>query len=70
VARQHDVTAYPALMNDIDCDPEQMFGDKGYDGQAVRRDIEQRGGEAAIPSLASRKAAEVSFGNRVAVKKP
>jgi transposase len=51
----HDVTAYPALMNDIDCDPEQMLGDKGYDSQAVRRDIEQRGGEAVIPSLASRK---------------
>jgi transposase len=51
----HDVTAYPALMNDIDCDPEQMLGDKGYGSQAVRRDIEQRGGEAVIPSLASRK---------------
>ena len=51
----HDVTAYPALMNDIDCDPEQMLGDKGYDSQAVRRDIEQRGGEAVIPSLATRK---------------
>ena len=51
----HDVTAYSALMNDIDCDPEQMLGDKGYDSQAVRRDIEQRGGEAGIPSLASRK---------------
>jgi hypothetical protein len=24
----HDVTAYPALMNDVDCDPEQMLGDK------------------------------------------
>jgi hypothetical protein len=32
-----------------------MLGDKGYDSQAVRRDIEQRGGEAVIPSLASRK---------------
>jgi transposase len=51
----HDVTAYPALMDDIDCDPEQMLGDKGYDSEAVRRDIEQRGGEAVIPSLASRK---------------
>ena len=51
----HDVTAYPALMNDIDCDPEKMLGDKGYDSQAVRRDIEQRGGEAVIPSLSSRK---------------
>ena len=51
----HDVTAYPALMNDIDCDPEQMLGDKGYDSQAVRQDIERRGGVAVIPSLASRK---------------
>ena len=51
----HDVTAYPALMNDIDRDPQQMLGDKGYDSDAVRRDIEQRGGEAVIPSLTSRK---------------
>jgi hypothetical protein len=28
-------------MNDIDCDPEQMLGDKGYDSEAVRRDIEE-----------------------------
>jgi transposase len=42
-------------MDDIDCDPEQMLGDKGYDSEAVRRDIKQRGGEAMIPSLASRK---------------
>jgi len=45
----HDVIAYQALMHDIDC------GDKGYDSETVRRDIEQRGGEAVIPSLASRK---------------
>jgi transposase len=51
----HDVTAFPALMQEIDCDPEQMLGDKGYDSEAVRRDIEQRGGEAAIPSTATRK---------------
>jgi hypothetical protein len=51
----HDVTAYPALMDDIDCDPEQMLGDKGYDSKAVRQDVEQRGGAAVIPSLASRK---------------
>jgi transposase len=51
----HDVTAYPALMNDVDCDPEQMLGDKGYDSQAVRQDIERRGGAAVIPSLTSRK---------------
>jgi hypothetical protein len=34
----HDVTAYPALMHDIDCDPQQMLGDKGYDSAAVRGD--------------------------------
>ena len=42
-------------MQEIDCDPEQMLGDKRYDSEAVRRDIEQRGGEAAIPSTATRK---------------
>jgi transposase len=51
----HDVTAFPALMLEIDCDPEQMLGDKGYDSEAVRRDIARRGGEAAIPSTAIRK---------------
>src|ERR1700724_2813905 len=45
----------PALMQEIDCDPEQMLGDKGYDSEAVRNDIEERGGEAAIPSTATRK---------------
>jgi transposase len=42
-------------MHEIDCDPEQMLGDKGYDSEAVREGIEQRGGEAMIPSIASRK---------------
>ena len=51
----HDIIAYPALMEDIDCDPEHMLGDKGYDSEAIRRDIEQRGGQAVIPSLTSRK---------------
>ena len=51
----HDVTAFPALMQEIDCDPDQMLGDKGYDSQAVRDEIQQRGGEAEIPSTATRK---------------
>jgi transposase len=42
-------------MQEIDCDPEQMLGDKGYDSEAVRNDIEERGGEAAIPSTATLK---------------
>jgi IS5 family transposase len=56
----HDVTAFPALMQEIDCDPEQMLGDKGYDSEAVRSEIEQRGGEAAIPSTATRKIQHVT----------
>jgi transposase len=51
----HDVTAVAALMHDSDCDPEQMLGDKGYDSEAVRQEIEERGGKAVIPSIASRK---------------
>jgi transposase len=51
----HDVTAFPALMQEIDCDPKQLLGDKGYDSKSVREEIEQRGGEAAIPSTATRK---------------
>ena len=51
----HDVTAFPALMQELDCDPEQLLGDKGYDSNAVRQEIEDRGGEALIPSTASRK---------------
>jgi len=51
----HDVTAVEPLMHEIDCDPEQMLGDKGYDSEAVRQDIESRGGRAMIPSIASRK---------------
>jgi transposase len=46
---------FPALMQEIDCDPEQMLDDKGYDSEAVRRDIAQRGGKAAIPGTATRK---------------
>jgi transposase len=55
----HDVTAFPALMQEIERDPEQMLGDRGYDSEAVRNDIEERGGEAAIPSTANRKVQHV-----------
>src|ERR1044071_1941870 len=55
----HDVTAFPALMREIERDPEQMLGDRGYASEAVRNDIEERGGEAAIPSTANRKVQHV-----------
>ena len=51
----HDVTAYPALMEEVDDNPEQMLADKGYDSNAVRDDIEKRGGAAMIPTRATRK---------------
>ncbi len=51
----HDVTAFPNLMDELDHDPDQMLGDKGYDSAAVRREVEKRGGEAVIPTIASRK---------------
>ena len=55
----HDVTAFPALMHEIDHDPEQMLGDNGYDSAAVRQEIEKRGGETVIPTTASRKIQQV-----------
>ena len=46
----HDITAFPALMQEIDCDPEQMLGDnKGYDSEAVRNDIEERAACRVLP---------------------
>ena len=51
----HDVTAYAALMGDVDDDPGQMLADKGYDSDAIRDDIRKRGGAALIPTRANRK---------------
>jgi IS5 family transposase len=51
----HDVTAYPAMMEEVDCDPKQMLTDKGYDSDAVRQDVRDRGGGPMIPSKANRK---------------
>jgi len=42
-------------MQAVDCDPEQLLGDKGYDSDAVRQEIADRGGEALIPTRANRK---------------
>jgi transposase len=53
--QDHDVTAFPALMQAVDCDPKQLLGDKGYDSDAVRQEIADRGGEALIPTRANRK---------------
>jgi IS5 family transposase len=51
----HDVTAFPALMQEVDCDPEQLLGDKGYDSDAVRQEVADHGDEALIATKANRK---------------
>jgi transposase len=51
----HDVTAYRAMMEEVDCDPKDLLGDKGYDSDDVRKDVMQRGGRAQIPTKANRK---------------
>jgi transposase len=51
----HDVTALPALMEEVDCDPALLLGDKGYDSDAVRQQIVDRGGQPLIPTKKNRK---------------
>jgi transposase len=51
----HDVGAFPVLMQEIDCDSEQMPGDKGYDSESVWCDIAQLSGKAAVRTTATRK---------------
>src|SRR4051794_5709732 len=38
----HDATGYDDLMDDGAPDPETMIGDKGYDSDAIRDDLEER----------------------------
>ena len=49
------MTAYPVLIVEVDSDPDQMVADKGYDSDAVRQNIQHRGGEPVIPTKANRK---------------
>ena len=51
----HDATGYDHLMDDGAPDPETMIGDKGYDSDAIRDDLEERGAEPVIPTKANRK---------------
>ena len=49
------MTAYPAPMAEVDADPDQKLADNGYDGDAARQDIQDRGCEPVIPTKANRK---------------
>lgn len=42
-------------MEEVDDDPEQLLGDKGYDRDALRQDVAERGGQAVIPTWKNRK---------------
>lgn len=48
----HDVIAFPALMHEVDRDPEQLLGDKGYHADAVGRQIVDRGAKATRAMVA------------------
>ena len=51
----HDVTAYDELMEQRDSDPGVMLADKGYDSDAIRQDLRDRGAAPEIPTKRNRK---------------
>jgi transposase len=51
----HDVTAYDALMEQRDSDPGTMLADKGYDSDAIRHDLRDRGTAPEVPTKSNRK---------------
>jgi transposase len=51
----HDVTAYDQLMQQRDSDPGAMLMDKGYDSDAIRQDLRDRGTAPEIPTKRNRK---------------
>jgi transposase len=51
----HDVTAYDPLMEQRDSDPGVMLADKGYDSDAIRQDLRDRGTTPEIPTKRNRK---------------
>jgi transposase len=51
----HDITAYDGLMEQRDSDPGAMLADKGYDSDAIRQDLRDRGATPEIPTKRNRK---------------
>ena len=49
------MTAYANLMAEDAPDPAALLADQGYDSDAVRDDIEARGGKPVIPTKPNRK---------------
>ncbi|WP_256561112.1 IS5 family transposase [Bradyrhizobium sp. CCGUVB4N] len=50
----HEVNGYDALMELHDLSPRKLLGDKGYDSDAIRADLVERGIEAVIPPRSNR----------------
>jgi transposase len=50
----HDVTAYDELMQQRDSDPGALLADKGYDSDAIRQDLRDRGAVPEIPTKRNR----------------
>jgi transposase len=50
----HDVTAYDDLMDQRDSDPGALLADKGYDSDAIRQDLKDRGAAPEIPTKRNR----------------
>ncbi len=50
----HNATAYPALMDEAAPEPKVLIADRGYDADAIRSDVEARGGTPVIPTRRNR----------------
>ena len=53
----HEVKGYDALMELFEAQPEKLLADKGYNSDAIRDNLEERGIEPVIPPKANRKEA-------------
>jgi len=51
----HDLKGYDALMDENAPDPKVLLADRGYDADAVRVDVEKRGGVPVIPTKKNRR---------------
>lgn len=51
----HEVKGYDALMELHDVNPDKLLGDKGYDSDNIRNDLNARGIEPVIPPRSNRK---------------
>ena len=46
----HDITAYDAMMAEVDRDRQDLLVGKGHDSDHLREDVKRRGGRPQIPT--------------------